>query len=106
MINTKQNKKQTAEVGHWKEGTVKEFLQLSDVDMELIELRMGLARLLKETRLKTDLTQEKAARILHTSQSRLAKMEGGDPSVTFDLLVKSVLTLGVSRNELLSRLAL
>ena len=33
-------------------------------------------------------------------QSRIAKMEAGDPSVSFDLLLKSLLSLGTSPKQL------
>jgi len=36
------------------------------------------------------------ARKLGSSQSRVAKMEAGDPSVTVDLLIRSLLTLGAT----------
>jgi len=37
---------------------------------------------------------------VQSSQSRIAKMEAGDPSVSLDLLVKSLLALGASAREL------
>ncbi len=54
----------------WKEVTVQEFLDLSGADMELIEMRVRLTRLIKEKRVKVKLTQEQAARLLKTSQPR------------------------------------
>jgi phage-related protein/DNA-binding XRE family transcriptional regulator len=84
----------------WVEGSVKDFLSLSDADMELIETRLIASRLLKETRRKKKLTQQIVATRLHTSQSRLAKMEAGDPSVSLDLLFKSLFSLGISRKKL------
>jgi DNA-binding transcriptional regulator YiaG len=84
----------------WVEGSVKDFLDLSDADAEYIELRRSLSRLLKEVRLKLRLTQVKAAARLNTSQSRLAKMERADPTVSSDLLLRSLFQLGVTRREL------
>jgi predicted transcriptional regulator len=40
------------------------------------------------------LTQEQVAKRVGSSQSRVAKMEAGDPAVTMDLLVGSLLRLG------------
>jgi hypothetical protein len=45
--------------------------------------------------------QTKAAALLKTSQSRLARMEAGDPSVSLDLLVRGLFALGVSPRDLL-----
>ncbi len=92
----KKNKRQ------WVEGTVQDFLTLSDADMELVETRLAASRLLRATREKGRLTQEAVAEKLHTSQSRLAKMEAGDSSVSLDLLFRSLFAMGVSRKTLAS----
>jgi DNA-binding transcriptional regulator YiaG len=84
----------------WVEGSAKEFLDLSDADVEYIELRRALSRLLREMRQKLRLTQVEVAARLKTSQSRLAKMEDADPAVSSDLLLRSLFRLGVTRKEL------
>lgn len=66
----------------------------------MIELKIALARDLKRRRQSQKLTQSELARRLHSSQSRVAKMEAGDPSVSFDLLLKSLLHLGISPRQL------
>ena len=86
----------------WVEGSVQDFLQLSNAEMDLIETRLAASRLLKATRKQRKLTQQALAAKLHTSQSRLAKMEAGDPSVSLDLIFKSLFSLGVSRKRLAS----
>ncbi|MEO6846542.1 MAG: helix-turn-helix transcriptional regulator [Chthoniobacterales bacterium] len=96
MKNTKTKKPKSK----WVEGSVQKFLTLSDAEMELIEMRLSASKLLKATRQRQKLTQQLAAVKLHTSQSRLAKMEAGDPSVSLDLLFKSLFSLGVSRKKL------
>ena len=84
----------------WVEGSVQEFLGLSDADVEYIETRRALSRKLKAVREKLKLTQVEAAARLKTSQSRMAKMEKADPSVSADLLLQSLFSLGVTRKEL------
>ncbi len=84
----------------WVEGSVKDFLDLSDADVEYIELRRALSRLLREARRKMRLTQVEVAACLRTSQSRLAKMEKADPTVSSDLLLRSLFQLGLTRKEL------
>ncbi|MDD2711148.1 MAG: XRE family transcriptional regulator [Verrucomicrobiae bacterium] len=84
----------------WVEGSVQNFLELSNEDMEYIEMRLALCRLLKEERRKQRLTQTQTAARLHTSQSRIAKMEKGDPTVSVDLLLQALFRLGVKRKEL------
>ena len=84
----------------WVEGSVKDFLDLSEADVEYIELRRTLSRLLKNKRQKLHLTQVAAAARLQTSQSRLAKMEKADATVSADLLLQSLFRLGLKRKDL------
>ena len=63
-------------------------------------MKLALSRNLQERRKEKQLTQEQLARLLKSSQSRVAKMETGDPSVSLDLLVRSLLILGESRKSL------
>jgi DNA-binding transcriptional regulator YiaG len=102
---SKAKDKATKRKGEWVEGSVQEFLSLSEADMELIETRLAISRLLKATRQKKKLTQAAVAAALHTSQSRLAKMKSGDSSVSLDLLFKSLFSLGVTRKNLASTLS-
>ena len=60
----------------------------------------ALSKNLQERRKEKSLTQEQLARLLRSSQSRVAKMEAGDPSVSLDLLVRSLLILGQSQKSL------
>lgn len=84
----------------WVEGSAQDFLGLSDADVEFIEMRRTLSQMLKELRLKLQLTQVQLAARLATSQSRVAKMEKADPTVSADLLLQSLFQLGVRRKEL------
>ena len=84
----------------WKFGDVQEFLELSDEEVALIEMKLALGRSLKERRQRKRLSQAALARLVNSSQSRVAKMETGDASVSIDLLIKSLLALGASRKEL------
>jgi predicted transcriptional regulator len=93
-------KKKRLETKGWKAGTVEEFLQLSPEESTYIEMKLTLSKNLQDRRKEKNLTQEQLARLLKSSQSRVAKMEAGDPSVSLDLLVRSLLILGESRNSL------
>jgi len=84
----------------WKVGTVAEFLDLSVEESAYIEMKLALSKKLKERRVRKKLTQAQLAKAIESSQSRVAKMEAGDPTVSIDLLVKSLLALGVSKKEL------
>ena len=95
----KQKRKRLKAKG-WRIGTVKEFLGLSDEESAYIELKVKLAAGLKQRRQQQGLSQLELAAKLQSSQSRVAKMEAGDPSVSLDLLVRSLITLGTSDREL------
>jgi transcriptional regulator with XRE-family HTH domain len=84
----------------WAVGDTREFLGLAEEEAAFVELKLALADNLKQRRLKRGMTQTQLARRLESSQSRVAKMEAGDRSVTLDLLVRSLLTVGMTRREL------
>lgn len=84
----------------WKTGSADEFLDLTPQESAYIDMRLRLADGLRVQRRQKHLTQVQVAKLLHSSQSRIAKMEAGDPSVSIDLLVKSHLALGSSPDDL------
>lgn len=99
------SKRKKLEARGWKVGSAEDFLGLSEQESAYIELKLRLADCLREKRLSRKLTQVQLARLMHSSQSRIAKMESGAPDVSVDLLIKSLFALGASRKELSSVLA-
>ena len=83
----------------WKAGSVADFLALSLEESAYVEMKLALSAKLRERRRKNHLTQAELAKAIASSQSRVAKMEAGDPSVSVDLLVRSLLKLGASRKD-------
>ena len=83
----------------WEEGNVKDFLGLSDADMALVETRVLLTKMLRARRLADRMTQTKLARTLKTSQSRVAKIESGDPSVSLDLIFRALFATGAKPSD-------
>lgn len=96
----REEKRRRLEARGWKIGTTQEFLRLSDEEAAYVDLKVRLATGLRERRRRRSLTQADLAKRLQSSQSRIAKMEAGDPSVSLDLLIRSLLILGASRREL------
>ena len=96
----KQTKRTKLEAAGWAVGSVKEFLALSDADAALINMKLALSRSLRDWRNRSGLSQVQLAERLQSSQSRVAKMEAGDPSVSMDLLVSSLLLLGARSGDL------
>ncbi len=93
-------KRKKLEAKGWKFGDAQEFLDLSDEEITFIEMKLTLGRELKQRRQRKRLSQAELARRISSSQSRVAKMEAGDSSVSMDLLIKTLLALGASRKEL------
>ena len=89
----------------WKVGSVKEFLALSDGESAIIELKLELAGAVKEHRCRRAMTQQQLGKLLGSSQSRIAKMEAGDASVSIDLMVRSLLRMGASRKDVAACIA-
>ncbi len=96
----KKTKKEKLKNAGWRLGSTAEFLELSPEEAAFIELKLALANYLRRRREMKNLTQTQLARLLQSSQSRVAKMEAGDPTVSFDLLLRSLLYLGASPKQL------
>jgi DNA-binding XRE family transcriptional regulator len=94
------DKRKNLEAKGWKVGGAKDFLGLTDGEAAYIELRLKLAQGLRAKRSAQGLSQTALAKAVRSSQSRVAKMEAGDPTVSLDLLVRSLLALGASDREL------
>ena len=73
-----------------------EFLGLSDEEMAYIDLHIALSDAVRDRRKAHGLTQQELAARLGSSQSRVAKVEAGDTSVSLDLLVRALLATGAT----------
>ena len=80
-------------------GSAADFLELSSEETAMIEMRLALSRALRERRGEVGLTQAALARLTGSSQSRVAKMEAGDPSVSLDLLIRALLAAGATQRD-------
>jgi DNA-binding XRE family transcriptional regulator len=95
-------KRKKLETKGWKFGDAQDFLDLTDEEITLIEMKLSLSYQLRGLRQKKRLSQTELATRIDSSQSRVAKMEAGDPSVSMELLIKALLALGTTRKELAS----
>ena len=101
----KQAKRKKLESRGWKTGSAADFMKLTAGEEAYIDLKLSLSASLKNRRQDKKMSQNDLARLIRSSQSRIAKMEAGDPSVSMDLLVKSLLALGASRKEVAKAIA-
>jgi predicted XRE-type DNA-binding protein len=98
-------KRERLESKGWRIGNARDLLELSAAEELFIELKLALSKELRQRRLERRLSQADLAEHLRSSQSRVAKMEAGDPSVSIDLLLRSLLALGASPAELAASIA-
>lgn len=98
-------KRKKLEASGWKIGSAEEFLELTPEESAYIDMKLALSSSLKERRRQSNLSQVELARMVKSSQSRIAKMESGDPSVSMDLLLKSLLALGASPKDVASTIS-
>ena len=91
-------KQQALEAHGWRVGSAEEFLELTPEEVAMVELKLRLSDALRARRTKLRLSQEVVADRLGPSQSRVAKMESGDASVSLDLLMRALLGLGATPN--------
>jgi len=94
------SKRKRVEAAGWSVGSAQEFLGLSEEEAAFVELKLRLSENLRQRRQNRNLSQTALAKKIRSSQSRVAKMEAGDPSVTLDLLIRALLATGATRNDL------
>ena len=99
-------KKRQLEKQGWQIGSTQDFLELSDEEYAYIELKLMLGENLRQKIKEKPLTQVELSKKLRSNQSRIAKMEAGDPSVSLDLLIRSLLKLGTTRRDLARMISL
>jgi predicted XRE-type DNA-binding protein len=97
-------KKKRLEANGWKVGSTAEFLNLSSEEAAYIEFKLALSKALQDLLKSKRLTQVDLAKRIKSSQSRVAKMEAADTSVTIDLMFRSLFALGASKKKVLEML--
>ena len=93
-------KKQRLESKGWKVGSADEFLGLTPEESAYIDLKLALSKNVRKYRRSKNLTQIQMAGLMKSSQSRVAKIESGDASVSLDLLIRSLMAMGASKKDL------
>lgn len=93
-------KRQRLQAAGWTIGTAEEFLGLSAEETAFIEMKLALSQAIKQNRINQQMTQHDLAQKIKSSQSRVAKIEAGDPSASLDLLIRTLLTFGATRQDI------
>ena len=93
-------KRKRLKAAGWSVGSATDFLELSPEEAAFVELKLRLSESLRRRRQSKKLSQAALAKKIKSSQSRVAKMEAGDPSVSLDLLIRALLAVGATRSDL------
>jgi ribosome-binding protein aMBF1 (putative translation factor) len=93
-------KQKKLEAAGWRVGTAQDFLGLSPEEAAFVEVKLALSDTLRARRTQQGLSQAELARRLGSSQSRVAKMEAADASVSVDLLLRGLIASGASKREI------
>jgi hypothetical protein len=101
----KKTKRAGLEAHGWRVGSVAEFLELSAAEAAFIETKLALSRTLRDRRTAEGLSQAALAKRLRSSQSRVAKMEAADPTVSVDLLLRALYALGARPRDVATSLS-
>jgi len=96
----KSAKRRRLQAAGWKTGDAKDFLGMTDEEALLVELKLALVSAVKRSRQRRRMSQMDLAQRMGSSQSRVAKIEAGDATVSLDLIVRALLATGASRQEL------
>jgi DNA-binding transcriptional regulator YiaG len=96
----KASKRERLRKAGFKVGSAADFLGLNDEEQALVVMKLERVDGVKELRSEQRITQAELARRLGSSQSRVAKLEAGDRSVSIDLLMRALLSLGASRKQI------
>ena len=98
----KKTKRAVLEARGWRLGSAAEFLDLSPAEAAFVETKLALSRSLRDRRTMQGVSQAALAKRIQSSQSRIAKMEAADPTVSVDLLLRALFALGARPRDVAS----
>lgn len=101
----KADKRKKLEAAGWKVGSTREFLRLTPEETAFVEVKLALSASLKQYRRSKGLSQSDLAKRLRSSQSRIAKIEASDPTVSLDLLIRALLAAGAKKKDIAKAIA-
>lgn len=84
----------------WHVGSTSSFLGLRPEEATLVEMKVNLSQALRVRREDAGISQSALAKRLRSSQSRVAKMEAADRTVSIDLLVRGLVMLGATPRDI------
>jgi DNA-binding transcriptional regulator YiaG len=86
----------------WRFGDAADFLALTPDEAALVETKLALSGSVRDRRMAQGLSQAELAKRLKSSQSRIAKVEAADPTVSADSLLRALFALGSTPGDVAS----
>jgi len=96
----KTDKQKRLKAAGWKVGNAADFLQLSEEESRLVAIKWSLMDAVKKSRIKRNISQTDLAQRMNSSQSRIAKIEAGDASISLDLIVRALIATGATNKDI------
>lgn len=87
-------KRKALEAAGFRLGDAGDFLDLTEVERAIVDVRLEFSRRIREARAAHGLTQADLAHRMKSSQSRVAKLEAAAPDVSLDLMLRGFLAAG------------
>ena len=100
----KNNKRARLQARGWRVGSAADFLGLSAEEAAFVETKLALSQSLRKRRTAQNMSQTALAKRLRSSQSRVAKMEAADATVSIDLLLRGLFALGAKPRDVAAAL--
>lgn len=95
----KSTKRARLQARGWRVGSAAEFLELTPEEAAFVETKLALSQCVRRRRTAQSISQSVLAKRLKSSQSRIAKMEAADATVSIDLLLKALFALGAKPKD-------
>lgn len=96
----KNDKLKRLKAAGWKIGNAEDFLQLSEEESKLVAIKWSLMCAVKKSRIKRNISQIDLAQRMKSSQSRIAKIEAGDSSISLDLILRALIATGATKRDI------
>ena len=80
-------------------GKLEDLLARAEEDAAYSEIRQTLASGVRDTRRRRQISQQELANLIGSSQPRVSMIEAADPSVSLNLMIRTLLRLGARQKE-------
>jgi predicted XRE-type DNA-binding protein len=97
-------KRKALEAAGFRFGDAADFLELTEEERMLVELRVKLAQAIRRRRELSDLSQKQVAARIKSSQPRVAKIEAAAPDVSLDQMFRGLFAVGGKVEDLVTPL--